>query len=193
MANLCTRRGFVVEFDEKTLDEIMNREYDRYCYAHLYSDDVKYDNHDQHVDLTIYNGVAGEMFRKLFDRHDLTDVIPDHNLDAAIVRFVGAAPFLKHKSFSEENEYRIVGTCARPKFIPAGEKREPKSIMTRPRGSMIIPYIELFDTTRPLPIRSIIVGPHPYQEKQADAVKLMLDATSFTDVEVRLSEIPFRE
>jgi hypothetical protein len=64
----------------------------------------------------------------------------------------------------------------------------------RLRDALILPYISLFEELRvALPIESIIVGPRPVQDKQADAIKIGLDATPFANVEIRLSEIPYRQ
>jgi hypothetical protein len=59
----------------------------------------------------------------------------------------------------------------------------------RSRGGLIVPYIEFFKEST-LPIKSIIVGPHPFQEKQRDSIRLLLDSTPFSRADVRLSNIP---
>jgi hypothetical protein len=48
----------------------------------------------------------------------------------------------------------------------------------RSRGGLIVPYIEFFKEST-LPIKSIIVGPHPFQEKQRNSIRLLLDSTPF--------------
>ena len=58
------------------------------------------------------------------------------------------------------------------------------------KGSLIVPYIELFkNSKKSLPIISIIVGPHPFQDNQADAVRMAIESTPFSNTKVRLSTI----
>ena len=55
-----------------------------------------------------------------------------------------------------------------------------------------MPYVQLFDTLeQSLPIKSIIVGPHPKQQQQAEAVLLALE-TQDIKAQVRLSSISYR-
>ena len=66
-------------------------------------------------------------------------------------------------------------------------------IKLRSKEGLIVPYIELFKGISPdLPITSIIVGPHPFQDKQEAAVRMALKSTPFSKAPVRLSAIPFR-
>ena len=82
----------------------------------------------------------------------------------------------------------------RRKKVPPEETRKWKPILFRRKGNMIVPYITLFDNAmRPFPIKSIIVGPHPSQERQMEAVKMALEAEYLNGVEVRASGIPYRE
>jgi hypothetical protein len=58
---------------------------------------------------------------------------------------------------------------------------------------MIVPYIDLLSRFNfDLPLKSIIVGPHPFQERQTDSVKLALEEARFPNVSVRMSAIPYR-
>jgi hypothetical protein len=54
-----------------------------------------------------------------------------------------------------------------------------------------VPHVEFFKGSKePLPIKTIIVGPNPFQEKQRDSIKQLLASTPFSGVDVRLSNIP---
>lgn len=185
------RGGFAIEFDEQELDQLMKSEVEEYAYAGMKSDDVRYGKFDELFDPKIYAGVAGEMTRSLFDdQHiDVTEVTGRKDIDEVLPAFINTAPFLKHWGFSE---YRIVAACTRGKKIPEGEQRPAKPIQFRTRNDLIIPYIELFGTAPKLPIKSIIVGPHPSQEKQEQAVRLLLESEC-VDAVVRCSEIPYRK
>jgi hypothetical protein len=69
-----------------------------------------------------------------------------------------------------------------------------KPIKFRSKNKMVVPYIELFkNASEPLPITSIVVGPHQFQERQTEAVKMILEAELWDDVEVRASAIPYQE
>ncbi len=186
--------GFAIEFDEAGLDERMKEEHDSYAYVLTKQDSVLYERYDALFDQNIYKGVAGEMIWSVFETQglDVSEVTGRKEIDPIILIFIKTAPFLKHWSFKEENEYRIVAACNRARKIPEGEGRPEKSIQFRSRNNLVTPYIELFDTSQKrFPIKSIIVGPHPLQDKQAEAVNMVLESEGI-GAEIRLSEIPYR-
>lgn len=186
--------GFAIEFEETELGTLMKAENDAYAYAKIKSDNVRYDNFDKLFKSEVYNGVAGEMIRTIFETRgiDTKEVTGAKNLDEVMIEFIECAPFLKNAAFHEENEYRIVASCIRQSKIPSDEERRPKEIKFRSKNSAIIPYINLFeDVDSDLPIKSIIVGPHPSQEKQAAALLMVLE-TEYLNANVRLSKIPYR-
>jgi hypothetical protein len=185
--------GFALEFDEYGLDEVMKKETGKFAYGGFRSDDVRYDKYTEVFKSETYNGVAGEMMRKMFEPRDISAVTGRKNFDKVVIDFVAAAPFLKHDGFREEKEYRICAVAIRRSKIPAELKRYPKKIKFRSRNGLIVPYIELFkDFPKMLPLKSVIVGPHQFQERQADSIRLALDEFHFSDVQVRLSAIPYR-
>jgi hypothetical protein len=53
-----------------------------------------------------------------------------------------------------------------------------------------VPYLEVTEFNNTLPIKAVIVGPHPNQKMQQDALEMLFEATGL-DAEIRLSEIPF--
>ena len=69
-------------------------------------------------------------------------------LDAVISLSYDAATF-KHSGFSEENESRIV--------LPSNDSEYPSNVKYRPRGDVLIPYIEVPITLDC--IKSVMVGP----------------------------------
>jgi hypothetical protein len=106
-----------------------------------------------------------------------------HDLAEYIGAFVDAVPFLKSARFKEENEYRVVALPTRSKKLveDAGDKRPWKEINFRegPAGA-IVPFVRLFETsTKPLPIKKVIVGPHPDQQNQMLAAKILLEKNGF--------------
>jgi hypothetical protein len=117
---------------------------------------------------------------------------PVKNAIATLKFFV---PTFKHKSFRQENEWRLIFTpdpsCdVKPKF--------------RTSRGLLVPYFELAglasqgngslarsDPT--LKIRSVRIGPGPYQDVNARSARVLLDSHGFQDAPVNLSEIPYRD
>jgi hypothetical protein len=101
---------------------------------------------------------------------------------------------LKNSGFEEENEYRIVALCNRSGVRSDEDQRPQKQLHFRTRSDgRITPFIKLFeklDST--LPIKSVVVGPHPHQDSQVEAVRLALRENG-VDCPIRASRIPFRE
>jgi hypothetical protein len=76
-----------------------------------------------------------------------------------------------------------------------GPGKPRKQVFHRPAGGMLIPFIKLFnelgDDSEKLPIKKIIIGPHPDRAKRAAAVRSLLRAQKYEDVEVVESKIPY--
>jgi hypothetical protein len=99
--------------------------------------------------------------------------------------------FFKDRSFSEENEWRLVSPPL-----------NPSQLHFRPGKSMITPYCKLSivnDYAADTPIDHTIVGPCPHIELSASAVKVLLfkETVGFPPPGVvplvRGSEIPYRD
>jgi Protein of unknown function (DUF2971) len=110
----------------------------------------------------------------------------------------------KHWSFSEEHEVRVIaipfnaepkpGVKLKPN--PGNENKLAKPIKTFVRGSLLVPYLELFNKpdltearTR-LPIKKVIIGPHKDAALRAQGIKQLLVANGY-DIEVACSNIPY--
>jgi hypothetical protein len=196
--------GFAVEFDEFGIDELTKEESAGWRYQGIITDRVVYEDHEGHVQPDRFKGMAGAFLRTILNRQmpmrmraqggELDEILGKAEVGDFGQAFLSVAPFLKHNSFSEECEYRIVALCNRPEQTDPGDERPVKDICFRPRADGdVVPYIALFsDVGKPLPIKSIIVGPHRRQENQRMAVELLLERYG-TKASVRLSEAPFRE
>lgn len=116
------------------------------------------------------------------DRENEPGQPPGGNLVAYLNRY---APILKHKSFSEEREWRII---SRPLFC----SREGFGYRTG--ASMLIPYfrIPLSSEQQPFSIEEIIVGPTPHPEQSIRSVKGLLIRQKLEKTVVRKSEAPYR-
>ena len=64
-----------------------------------------------------------------------------------------------------------------------------KSIDYKPKGGAIVPFIKVFGEGKALPIKSVMVGPHPNQGRRAEALRFFLDGQNYGEVEVTCSEI----
>lgn len=91
------------------------------------------------------------------------------------------APLFKNEGFHEEKEWRIVA-------------KEPKGqIKFRASSSYLAPYVELelfSDAARPA-LREVIIGPNPNQGRCQMSISMLLESTGLTDVDVKVSSIPF--
>jgi Protein of unknown function (DUF2971) len=185
--------GFAIEFDEELIDQLVHREMSCYAYLGFKSCDVTYAGAGTKFDTLPYKGVAAQMIKIVFAEEgiDISDVAGNKDLNEAAVAFFNQAPFLKHWGFHEENEFRVSVLCLRAKAVTR-LARPLKPIKLRTKGSSIIFYIELFSGfDEPLPIKSIIVGPHAHQARQAEALHIVAETTGL-NFTVRLSGIPFQ-
>jgi hypothetical protein len=95
------------------------------------------------------------------------------------------AGFLKHASFSEESEWRLISTIL--------DSRLP-DFRYRRGQSLIIPYfrLSLITNSTEWPIKEVIVGPTPHPVLARDSVFQLLSSKGITDFSVRNSTIPYR-
>lgn len=191
------RGGFAIEFDEHTLDRLNVEENESRRYQGIITDQVTYQNHDDRVKNEYFSGFAGALLKNLFPKlsDQLDAILGPKTTDDFARPFLSIAPFLKDPSFEEENEYRIVALCNRPNIKDESDHRSAKPIRFRTKASgQLVPYVALYEELKTkLPIKSIIIGPHPHQSSQQMALEILLEKAGFTDVAIRLSSIPFRE
>jgi len=100
---------------------------------------------------------------------------------------VRCAMLLKHKGFSEENEYRFY---AYPNCVE-DKNKSFKQIMRRSSSGILVPYIELFKRSKMLPIEKICIGPHKDKKLREQSIKSYLGTIGKEHIEVFCSEIPF--
>jgi len=100
-----------------------------------------------------------------------------------LVEIISFSTFIKHESFIDEKEYRIIKSGINDDKV---NHREGKS--------MIIPYIEFspMDENNKLPIRRIIVGPTPHPELSELSVLSLLKSKEYEGIEVEISDVPYR-
>ena len=104
----------------------------------------------------------------------------------AILFFV---PTFKNSKFSEEKEIRLIFT-PEPEF-----SRRPKFRVSR---GMLTPYHSLRelsgsrDESPHLPVHGIRIGPSALKELNAESVRMLLVQSGYPDVEIELSDTPYR-
>lgn len=107
----------------------------------------------------------------------------------------------KHWGFYEEQEVRVVAIPPTSEVAAdataAGETLPLPAVEFFQRGGAPVPYLALFETStgsKPsgrLPIKRVIVGPHRNKGQRVQAVKHLLSANGYVDVEVVWSDIPY--
>ena len=120
--------------------------------------------------------------------HDLSRLLPDDYVPTAgnlVAYFNRYAPILKHQSFSEEREWRIISrplACTLERFD------------YRPGLSMLIPYyrIPLCNDTTGFDLQEIILGPTPNPNESMNAVKGLLRKHKMKSTQIRHSVAPYR-
>lgn len=95
------------------------------------------------------------------------------------------AGFLKHASFSEEREWRLISTMLDSRLPDFGYRRGQ---------SVIIPYFRfnLVTKSNEWPIKEVIVGPTPHKDLAREAVAQLLSSKGIAGFAVRNSTIPYR-
>lgn len=121
------------------------------------------------------------------------DAHRDHRADDTVDRALGSnlvaylsryAPLLKHGSFAEEREWRIV---SRP--LPCSHER----FGYRVGASMLIPYFRIpLSEELPFAVEEVVVGPTPHPDEAARAVEGLLERHDLHNVVVRVSSAPYR-
>jgi hypothetical protein len=187
--------GFAIEFDEDGLDKIKDIEVNKYRYEGILTQRVWYKDHEENAGLARFRGIVAAALRVHFQHQgkDAGDVLGQTELRDFVKPFFETLPFLKPHGFREEREYRMV-TLAYRREISSDLKLPLRNIQFRSdQNGTVVPYIAVFDKSElKLPIKSILIGPHPNQDNQQTAVELLLDQHDIK-AEVRRSGLSLRQ
>jgi hypothetical protein len=189
--------GYAIVFDSRKINELLKRESGIFLYAFLHWGDVDY--HDEKATTRASHPETIEWEETI--RAGVTKIVATRELGGAESLF---APMMslstrhKHAGFREEREIRIAAITLQAKDIDnarkAGDNRQIKPISFAPRGGVLSPYIALFDFLSKengiLPIKQIVVGPHPEKLKRKIAIEIMLDQIGI-NADVVVSQIPY--
>jgi len=162
--------GFCIGFDHEKLLSIIKNKKEYEISKCIYGKDEK-----------------KELIKLLFDELEslLFKLNKDMKTEVLVKYFsevIHISSYIKHESFKDENEYRI---------ISSGVNDETQY---RKGKSMIIPYIGFspVDEDNRLPIGEIWVGPTPHKELSKLSVESLLKSEKYEGVAVEISKIPYR-
>ena len=192
-----TDGGYAIVFDTQALNKLFLDEQHRFFYSFGHWGDVDYFDGD----------ASGSAHEEAIEweatiRRTVARMVLEKNLQLAEAFFepiICLATRHKHRGFREESEVRIsVVTSINDKpideAINTGDNRPPKPVYFSLRGGILVPYIALFE--RPvgeaakLPIKKIIVGPHPEKLKRKKAIEKLLNQLEI-EATVETSAIPY--
>jgi hypothetical protein len=179
--------GFAIEFDTKQLEQRMAHEATTVTHSgyHLasvvYSDEADKDP-EISTDLDAIMPMVDDLLQALFG---LKEGKP--KVEYSYAPFIRCITRIKDAGFAEEREVRCVHM--RILDVPMGQAA-PKEIKFRAGARSQTPYIELFTASTSLPIKRIIVGPHPYSALRLAALELFLKQRHL-GIEVSISSIPY--
>lgn len=175
----CPKGGFSIGFDFDFLSQIAK-------------------NHDSDLlpcvyDFKIQNQILEELLvfygKKYTEAINVNNQINSDQLahDVAnefIIDLSALAPVLKHESFKEEKEWRIVSS--RLRVMP--------EIKFRATESNIIPYIEisLCRSDEEIDFKSVFVGPGSNTQFAIEAILQLLKKNRMPEHTIKLSKVPYR-
>ena len=188
--------GVAIVFDTQGLEELLTLEYDQFEYWPLTFLDVVYYDEGNFSELFPELAAAlAEFLQKWVGREDDTALAVLSDKLAGDLS--SAAGRLKHRSFREEQECRIVAGVVPESWrdglieIDGRPTKNFKKVYDRAGARKLTPYIRLFEELGAnLPIRRVIIGPSSNQESITDVA---LELVKGREIEVQKSEIPFIE
>jgi len=172
--------GYSIAFSPDFLTPFLEKH--RFFLAPCTYDDVDHQKLVQEVIDEVVQGVQG--LRKTTGAS--LDELKEKMLPVFFFRFAQVAPIIKHPSFAEEREWRLV----------SGLVADNDPLLKHRGGrSMLIPYYDLplQDSAHPFTIADIVVGPTPHQYIATDALVGLLKQQGLKWLAVTPSRIPYRE
>lgn len=190
--------GYAVVFQTAGVESLLELEFAAFHHQYLMIGDVEYygsqGSHEPKLQETLEDEKQVKAALKQFM---ITGILAD--LDPLYTSLVGLSVRHKHRGFREEAEIRIVALRSISKVRKLeetdGELRPQREILFRSKAGILVPYIRLFgkkelgDVAR-LPIKQIIVGPHPEKAKRRAAVERLLRENGIVAA-VTESSIPY--
>ncbi|MCE6966068.1 DUF2971 domain-containing protein [Enterobacter sp. MW07] len=168
------KQGVCIEFDENKLHDVFKHLNYRITRGNVFytaegSTLEAREEINSFLDLNFY--------AQSFNRDKFRRDVYLHSILCALV------PFFKHDGFKEEKEYRFI-------YTPFDKVPD---IKFRISGDRLVPYItpSVCEGVK-LPIKKIIIGPSKATEDVVSGVRFFLKHFGYQDVDVVLSQIPYR-
>lgn len=99
---------------------------------------------------------------------------------------------VKHESFSEEREWRIV-TYPKGATLSGVHLKNYEGVSVRPTARLLLPYMTLEPLPgERLPLLEVRCGPSYFQEQSSRAMHILLRNHGYDNVQVSLSTVPLR-
>jgi hypothetical protein len=189
--------GYAITFTTERLIELLQEEGKRWNYFFAFGGDIVYSSAK---DEDVY-----DEFRKQIDEIQkgweqamrTRDPVALSNVAS---NFISCACRYKHWGFCEEQEFRFVCVPTPPKIIELGkqqgrEDRPRKPVYNFLRNGTPVPYLNLFEgitgqSGKQIPIKRVIIGPHPDKERRKSAVEQLLRQNGI-QADVSISAIPY--
>jgi hypothetical protein len=175
----CPKGGFSLGFSFNLLSEVAKK-HDSFLLPCVY--DVKTQKQLLEELLVSYSKKYEEVSKKENEKNP--DQLAKSLSNKFIISLFAIAPMLKHDSFKEEKEWRIVSSNLRT--IP--------DINFRANESNIIPYIEmaLSKNENEIEFRKVFIGPASNNEYSKEAVLQLLRKNRIQENNIRFSSAPYR-
>ncbi len=186
---------FAIVFNTKQLLELARRENDRFVYSAWVLGSVIYEGDEEALKNELMPFVEFMVERHL----ELVETGNIGDMGRTFYEFVKAASRYKHRAFREEREVRLIWCPMPPNLVDLSRREDSegllnnkvqKEIKSRKSSKGGVPYIELFNERRNLPIETIIIGPHPDQAAQE---ALTCEAVGSKKITIQRSKTPYIE
>jgi hypothetical protein len=180
--------GVAIELSSLEVEKLLCIEREHFAHSVNHIGDVKYDAPKNHH---VIHAEFGDLFRYLerFLASQYKNTPVGEWLDL-LPKYIDATSRVKHRSFHEEREARIViaPIPTNPNSTFHSTPTAVKPIKFRKKGNEETSYIELFGNQL-LPITKVIVGPSRFQNTNYQIVR---DCLKDRQITVIKSETPFR-
>lgn len=176
----CSKGGFSIGFHFNSLFQIAKK-HDSFLLPCVY--DFKIQNKILEELLVVHSKKYDEAIKDNNQKN--SDELARSISNEFIIRLFAIAPILKHESFREEKEWRIVSSILRA--IP--------DIKFRASESNIIPYIEisLCKNEEEIEFKQVFIGPASINHYSEEAVSQLLRKNQMPqNAAIRLSSAPYR-
>ncbi len=191
------RGGYAIVFDTKGLIELLAEEGKKWDYSAIFAGDVVYSTA---TDEELHNEFREHIDAIQKNWEQALRALDPTALKHTYMPFISCACRYKHWGFAEEREFRIVVAPTSPEIVRIGTGQGKKLLPAKPvsyfeRNGTTVPYLDLFkdingSSAKRLPVKRVIVGPHPEKERRKTDVERLLSRNNIS-ADVSVSAIPY--